>query len=183
MKEKINVLDYASEILKALQKGVLITTQSYNKTNTMALGWGALAIEWQRPIFIAFVRKNRYTHELLEENPEFTINVPLENSDLKSMALAGSRTGRGSDKIKTLGLTTEHPETISVPGIKEFPLTLECKVIYKQEQDLSALPPEDVDKFYPKDVDSNHHGVNKDPHTAYYGEIVNAYIIKSRDDD
>lgn len=29
-----------------------------------------------------------------------------------------------------------------------------------------------------QDVDSSFHGANKDYHTAYYGEIVSAYIIK-----
>ncbi|QLY77808.1 hypothetical protein [Clostridium intestinale] len=51
-------------------------------------------------------------------------------------------------------------------------------MIYKQEQDRKAITEEDNAKFYPKDVDSSFHGANKDYHTAYYGEIVNAYIIK-----
>ena len=82
------------------------------------------------------------------------------------------------DKIKEMGLTLEESEKISVPGIKELPLTLECKVLYKQEQDRNAIPAGIVEDCYPADVDSAFHGANKDYHTAYYGEIVNAYIIQ-----
>ena len=67
---------------------------------------------------------------------------------------------------------------VSVPGIKELPLTLECKVIYKQKQDKDAITEENQIKFYPQDVDGSFHGANKDYHTAYYGEIVAAYIIE-----
>ena len=82
------------------------------------------------------------------------------------------------DKAKELGLTYEEPENISVPGIKELPLTLECRVVYKQTQDISAMTKEDQGKFYPQNVDSTFTGSNRDTHVAYYGEIVNAYIIE-----
>ncbi|MCG4720341.1 flavin reductase family protein, partial [Bacteroides intestinalis] len=71
----------------------------------------------------------------------------------------------------------EESNNISVPGIKELPLTLECRVIYKQEQDKNAITEENKKAFYPQDVDSSYHGANNDFHTAYYGEIIGAYII------
>ncbi|ETJ33041.1 hypothetical protein Q604_UNBC12511G0001, partial [human gut metagenome] len=40
------------------------------------------------------------------------------------------------------------------------------------------IPADIVEDCYPADVDSAFHGANKDYHTAYYGEIVNAYIIQ-----
>ena len=46
-----------------------------------------------------------------------------------------------ADKIKELNLTLVPGETVSVPAIAQLPLTLECKVIYQQDQDLSALEP------------------------------------------
>ncbi|WMT80097.1 hypothetical protein [Terrisporobacter mayombei] len=38
-KKKINPLDYASEIMKAVEKGVLITTKVGNKVNSMTASW------------------------------------------------------------------------------------------------------------------------------------------------
>ena len=72
MKKYIDVFDYAKEILQALPKGVLFTTKAHGKVNTMTIGWGTLGIEWRKPIFIAFVRENRFTRFQLDENGEFT---------------------------------------------------------------------------------------------------------------
>ena len=104
--------------------------------------------------------------------------LALGDYDKKIVGLAGVKSGRDMDKIKELGLTLEEPETISVPGIKEFPLTLECRVVYKQQQKSEMLLPEYNEKFYPQDVDGLFHGANKDYHVMYFGEIVDAYIIK-----
>lgn len=178
MKEDINVFDYASEIMNGLKQGVLLTTKANEKTNTMTISWGHLGIEWEKQIFVVYVRENRFTKQQLDANPEFTINIPMGNFNKKILGIAGTKTGAKIDKIKTLGLSLEAPKNITVPGICELPLTLECKVIYKQRQDKTAITPENNNKFYPQDVDASYHGANKDYHTMYYGEIVAAYIIK-----
>lgn len=178
MKEKINVFDYSKTILESLRKGVLLTTKVGDKTNTMTISWGALGIEWAKPMMTVYVREHRFTHEQLEANPEFTISIPMGEFDRKILGIAGTKSGRDVDKIKELGVTLESPEVTSVPGIKELPLTLECRVVYKQKQDPQSIKPEYNEFFYPQDIDSTHHDRNKDYHTAYYGEIVDAYIIK-----
>ncbi|MDD2973200.1 MAG: flavin reductase family protein [Lachnospiraceae bacterium] len=178
MKEKINVLDYATEIIKATEKGVLLTTKTDKKVNSMAISWGSLGIEWSKPIFTAYIRKNRFTKHQLDTNPEFTINIPFGEYDKKIIGLMGTKSGYSVDKIKESGLTLEDPEQISVPGIKEFPLTLECRVVYKQDQDPAAITAENNAAFYPQNVDSSFHGANRDYHTVYCGEIVAAYIIR-----
>ncbi len=176
MKE-INVFDYAEHILKQLQKGCLVTTKAQDKVNVMTISWGSLGVEWAKPIFIIYVRENRCTKELLDLNGEFTLNIPLGDFDKKILGVAGTKTGKLVDKVKLLNLTLIDSKAIQVPAIKELPLTLECKVIYKQEQDKNAIS-QDNNVFYPQDVDSDFHGANRDYHTAYYGEIVNAYIIE-----
>lgn len=178
MKKEIEVFDYAKEIMQALQKGVLLTTKNDEKVNSMTISWGMLGIEWAKPIFTIFVRENRFTKEQLEQNPEFTINIPYGDFDKTILGVCGTRTGRSTDKINELNLTLETPNVISVPGIKELPLTLECRVIYKEKQNAQSITDENKTKFYPQDVESSFHGANKDYHTAYYGEIVSAYIIE-----
>ena len=172
MKQMINAFDYAGHICKALKKGVLITTKAGEKVNTMTIGWGHIGIEWSRPVFIAYVRETRYTKQMLENNGEFTINVPVDAPDSKILGFCGTKSGRDTDKIQEMGLTLVDSDVVSVPGIRELPLTLECKVIYKQKQDLSAIPADIIAKYYPAD-DSGF----QDYHYAYYGEIVNAYLI------
>ena len=168
MKRKIDVFDYAGYICKALKPGgVLLTTASEGKVNTMTIGWGTVGVDWSRPIFIAYVRESRHTKAMLEKNPEFTVNIPYGDLDKRILGYCGTRSGRNTDKITDLGLTLTEPDVISVPGIKELPLTLECKVLYHEEQDLSRIPADIIDQYY---KDGDHHHV-------YYGEIVDAYII------
>ena len=178
MKREIEVFDYAGEIMKGVKAGVLLTTKVEDKVNTMTISWGTLGIEWNKPIFTVFVRGNRFTKEQLDKNPQFTINIPVGEFDKNILGVCGTKSGRNVDKISELNLTLEESNNISVPGIKELPLTLECRVIYKQEQDKNAITEENKKTFYPQDVDSSYHGANNDFHTAYYGEIIGAYIIE-----
>ena len=172
MKKSVNVFEYSNRICSAMKRGVLLTTASGDKVNTMTIGWGHVGIEWGKAIFVAYVRESRYTKALLDETGEFTVNVPLEEADPKILGYCGTKSGRECDKIRDMDLTVVESEKIRVPGIKEFPLTLECKVLFSQVQDPVLLPPDIQKRFYPTDS-----GEFPDAHTAYYGEILNAYLI------
>jgi len=173
MKQKIEAFDYAGHICKAMQKGLLLTTKAGDTVNTMTIGWGKIGIEWNRPVFIAYVRETRYTKQLLEESGEFTVNIPYGEFDSRILGYCGSKSGRDTDKIRDLNLTLVASDVVQVPGIRQLPLTLECRVIYKQKQDLNGMPQSVLDRFYPA-VDASGF---QDYHIAYYGEIVNAYLI------
>ncbi|MBQ9440380.1 MAG: flavin reductase family protein [Paludibacteraceae bacterium] len=168
-KQKIDIFRCAGDIISALRPGILITTKVGDKLNSMTIGWGTLGVVWEKPIFIAYVRTCRFTHEMLHGNGEFTINVPVGDFPRKALGFLGSKSGRDMDKISAAGLTPVEPNVIGVPGLKEFPLTLECRVIYRQTQDEALLGDEEKSQFY---------SVEKGPHTAFYGEIVDAYLIE-----
>ena len=172
MKKEIQVWDYAGQIMQGIEKGCLLTTKAEGKANTMVIGWGALCVEWGKPIFIAYVRESRYTKKLLDKNGEFTVNISLETPDKEIIAVCGTKSGRDMDKFTQLGLTQVAGETVSVPAVKEMPLTIECKVIYKQDQDKTAIHPECDARYYAKGTKNE-----GDYHTAYYGEITKTYII------
>ena len=178
MKKQIEVFDYANDILKAVKTGVLLTTKADDKVNTMTISWGTLGIEWGKTIFTVFVRENRFTKSQLDKNPEFTINVPVGDFNKKILGVCGSKSGRDIDKIKELNLTLVEGSQVSVPAIKELPLTLECKVIYRQTQVLSEIPTDIQNSCYPQDVPSTFPMANKDVHIAFYGQIVDAYILE-----
>ena len=173
MKRNVDAFDYAGHICKVMKKGILLTTKAEGKVNTMTIGWGKIGIEWNRPVFIAYVRESRFTREMLDSNGEFTVNIPLEDADSRILGYCGKTSGRDTDKIRDLNLTLVESDTVSVPGIRELPLTLECRVIYRQKQDLSALPQDILDRFYPE-MDASGF---RDYHIAYYGEILNAAIL------
>lgn len=178
MKQEIEVFEYAKEIVSAIPKGVLLTTKNGEKVDTMTIGWGTLGVEWGVPVFVAFVREGRFTREQLDASREFTVNVPYGEFDQKILGYCGSRTGRETDKASDLNLTLVESELVKAPGIRELPLTLECKVLYQQLQDKDAIPAFIREKMYPEHLDRSNPGANKDYHIAYYGEIVKAYIIR-----
>lgn len=174
MKKYINLWDYAGEILEQVGTAALVTTKADGEVNTMTIGWGTLGVEWKKPLFTVFVRQSRYTKELLDKNGEFTVNIHRKGTDRKKeLGLCGSRSGRDTDKIAELGLTLEQPDVITVPGIKEFPITLECRVVYKQDQDLSLLDEDKRLRYYAPETPND-----GDFHIAYYGEVLAAYIIE-----
>ena len=168
-KKKIDIHDYAGDIIKAMWPGILLTTKVGGKVNSMTIGWGTLGIIWERPVFVAYVRQQRYSREMLDECREFTINVPVGDYRRKILGICGSKSGRDTDKIEAAGLTPVKPEVISVPGIKELPLTLECRVLYRQEQESDQFNDEITRQFYTMETGD---------HICYYGEIVAAYIIE-----
>lgn len=174
MKRSIDVIEHAGEIMKKVNDAVLLTTKKDGQVNTMTISWGGMAIEWGKPLFITYVRESRFTKEFLDATGEFTVNLPMGEFDKKIIAVCGAKSGRDMDKVAELGLTLEDPEEVHVPGIRELPLTLECRVLFKQEQDLANLNAADAEKWYP--VDETLGGPNK--HTAYYAEIVAAYVIE-----
>lgn len=173
MKHIIDPIEHATEIMQGLQKGVLLTTKNGERVNSMTISWGTLGIEWGKPIFTAFIRQHRFTKELLDATGEFTVNIPLGDFDKNITAVCGSKSGRDMDKIAELGLTLEESEAISAPGIRELPLTLECKIRYVQDQDLNAIDEEYVERWYPEDEADY-----RDYHTIYCAEIVAAYVIE-----
>ena len=98
----------------------------------------------------------------------FNVSVLNVDAPFATFQQFGFCSGRDTDKIRDLNLTLVESDTVSVPGILELPLTLECKVLYKEEQDLSRIPEDILKVYYP-------HG---DHHHVYYGQIVSAYIIE-----
>lgn len=175
-KRKIHFTDYMRTIMDAILRGLLLTTKAGGKVNSMVIGGGTLGSCWNKPVFTVYVRTGRFTCEQLASNPEFSINVPTGASDQKIITICGGKSGRSTDKVKEAGLTLVDPEIISVPGIKEFPLTFECRVIYHQLLNLSAL---NIGVFYPQDIDSTTAETDRDPHITYVGEIVSSYVIEA----
>ena len=143
MKEKINVSDYAQHIQEALPRGILLNTMG-DKFNAMVIGWGHLGVIWGRRTFVVYVREGRYTKPQLDKTGEFTVSIPLEGPDGVINRVCGSLSGRDVDKVKEAGLTLAEPSVIRTPGILEYPITLECRVLYSQELDPAAIPDKDI---------------------------------------
>lgn len=170
MKQEIDVFAYSGELMKALKTGALLMTKDGEKVNAMSIGWGCIGIEWNKPVFVIYVRESRYSKELLDANPNFTISVPMGGDVKQIIKVCGTKSGRDVDKVRELGLTLEEPSVNGVPGVKELPLTVECRVVFRKQQEPDTIDPAIMQGHYSGALEGNFH-------TAYYGEIVAAYQI------
>ena len=104
---------------------------------------------------------------------EFTLSAPLTGKlSPEVFRICGTLSGRDVDKAKEAGLTLVAPRVIETPAIAEVPLTLECRILYAQRQVLAAIPAEIRQRYYTRGADLD------DVHTAYVGQIVDAYLLK-----
>ena len=171
MKEPIQAFDYAGHIVKQLSEGQVLLSTRAEKFNSMVIGWGHLGVIWNHPTFTVYVRQSRYTLSQLNSTGEFTISLPVEGRlDKEIFRVCGSLSGKDVDKEKAARLTLAEPEIIHTPGILEAPLTLECRVLYRQDQALPCIPENLRERFY---------GDAGDFHTAYIGQIVSSYILRT----
>ncbi len=177
MKQKIHIADYANQIIQAIPRGVLLNTCG-DKFNSMVIGWGHLGTLWSLPTFHVYVRQGRYTKHQLDQTGEFSISVPLDKPDAEINKICGWKSGYNIDKVHEAHLELEDAEVIGTPGVRQYPLTLECRVLYSQDQDLARIPEQIRNRMYPEDVDGTYPMANRDLHTMYVGEIVDAYIIR-----
>lgn len=98
--QDINVFEHSEEILKTLAKGAFLNTSANNKENTMAIGWGSLGFMWGHPVFTVMVRQSRYTKELIDSNPVFTVSLPIKGDFAEAMKICGTKSGRDLNKFQ-----------------------------------------------------------------------------------
>ena len=158
MELKIN--DIFNEFASGL---VLVTAGNKDDFNTMTIGWGTLGTLWSKSICNVYVKKNRYTHEFIDNNEYFTVSFFSE--DYKTdMAILGTKSGRDIDKVSLSSLTPIKEDKYVY--FKEAKYTLLLKKIYFHDFDINKIPKETKDQYY----------TDEPAHTMYVGEVIE--IIK-----
>ena len=105
---------------------VMVSSGSMEKSNILTVAWTGIINTNPAKVYIS-VRPERYSHDLIEKTGEFAIN--LTNDELVfATDWCGVKSGSQVDKFKEMKLTKEKLNHISCPGIKESPVTIECKV-------------------------------------------------------
>ena len=105
---------------------VMVSSGSMEKSNILTVAWTGIINTNPAKVYIS-VRPERYSHDLIEKTGEFAIN--LTNDELVyATDWCGVKSGAQVDKFKEMKLTKEKLNHISCPGIKESPVTIECKV-------------------------------------------------------
>lgn len=99
----------AENVFEAIGKEwMLVTAGTATSPNTMTASWGGLGWIWNKPVAFVFVRPERFTHHLIEENERLTLSFYGHDEAMRKMlSFCGSASGRHCDKVKEAGLTPE----------------------------------------------------------------------------
>lgn len=147
---------------------ILISGNRNIGINGMTVSWGSIGVLWNKPIFIVYVRKSRYTYDFCEKSDSFTLSF-LGDKYKKEKALFGSKSGRDMDKFKETGL---HPcLDVDFNGyyIAEAEYVFKGKKITSFDINYDDLPDNIKNNFYG----------DKDMHTAYICELTQ-YLINEK---
>ena len=150
MKE-VKLYDVAPDVLDRMAHGgVFFTVQDKSgRCNTMNIGWGSLSCYWNGPVFIAPIRHNRYTYELLQNADSFTVSVPLDDGMKEALA----------------HLTPLDALSVNGKVIGQCALHIECRIALTLPMDPEAMDPAVRERWYG----------DGDFHTLYFGQVVACY--------
>ena len=109
---------------------VMVSTADKNGTpNILTVAWAGTVCT-NPPMLSISVRPERYSYAMLEQTGEFVVN--LTTKDLVfACDYCGVTSGRDVDKFQELSLTPLAMQEVSVPGIAESPVNIECRVRQK----------------------------------------------------
>jgi len=103
-----------------------VTMDNNGKANIIGLGWWTI-MNWGPPKLAISVGHARYSHQCLEDNPEFTLCFP-SNEISKGAWFAGKKSGKEHDKFAEAGLEKIPAKKVKTPIIKGSTVAFECKV-------------------------------------------------------
>ena len=137
---------------------MLITVQDGEGANAMTASWGCMGVLWNKPVAVCFIRPQRYTYGLAENEDRMSLAFFGEGYR-DALSLCGSKSGRDCDKLSLAGLTVS--DVYGVPVIDQASTVIIGKKLYAD--DLKE------DNFVDKAMLDNYK--SKDFHRIYVLEI------------
>ena len=144
---------------------MLITVQDGEGANAMTASWGCMGVLWNKPVAVCFIRPQRYTYGLAENEERMSLAFFGEGYR-EALSLCGSKSGRDCDKLSLAGLTVSDVD--GVPVIDQASTVIIGKKLYAD--DLKE------DNFVDKAMLDNYK--SKDFHRIYVLEIQKVLIKK-----
>jgi len=144
---KRNCINTFYRLLHPKVATLIVSIDRDGKANIMAAAWTTpLSI---KPALVGVaISPKRYTHSLIQESKEFTVNIPSKNL-VEKVHLCGTRSGRDADKIAIAKLNLKPAKHIKTPIVDECIGNIECKL-------WGIMPTGD--------------------HTLFIGEVLAAYV-------
>jgi flavin reductase (DIM6/NTAB) family NADH-FMN oxidoreductase RutF len=104
----------------------LVGAGTEQQVNYMSCAWHT-ALSVEPPLFGVLISQSRFTHTLITEAKEFTVNF-LSFDRVKLSALMGRKSGREINKIKEFAVKLQPARVIKSPVLEEAYVAFECRL-------------------------------------------------------
>ena len=155
-------IDYAAKRIGKDWMLITVRDEKKGSVNAMTASWGCMGVLWNKPVCVCFIRPQRHTFALTEQNDRISLAF-LGDGYRDALRLCGTKSGKDTDKLKEAGLSAA--EIDGIPVIREAKLVLLCRKLYAD--DLKQ------DCFIDPSLLSNYKA--NDFHRMYVLEIEGAY--------
>lgn len=157
--QEINIENLDENIFTLMAKEwMLITTGNSLQFNPMTASWGGIGHLWNKVVVFLFIRPNRFTYQLMEQNDTCSVSF-LNNKYRNILEFCGTKSGFNVDKIKSTGLKPFLKDHFIF--YEEAYLMMGCKKIYYQDLKPENFLDANIETFYPK----------RDYHRMYVCEV------------
>ena len=108
----------------------LVACGTLDSPNVFTVAWTGIINSQPAKTYIS-VRPERYSHGLIVESGEFTINLPTKKL-VRAVDFCGVRSGRDMNKFEKCGITPVSASEVGAPIVEESPISLECRVFERK---------------------------------------------------
>jgi flavin reductase (DIM6/NTAB) family NADH-FMN oxidoreductase RutF len=104
----------------------LVAVRAGQQVNVMSCAWHT-ALSVDPPLFGVLIARSRFTHRLISEAREFTVNF-IGCEQVKLSAQMGRRSGADLDKVKEFGVRLQSAKVIRSPILADSYVAFECRL-------------------------------------------------------
>ncbi len=140
---------------------VIIASTDGTKVNLTSAAWGGVGYLWDKRLVFIFVRKNRYTRELLDATGEFSVSFVDQKEFRGALKYLSLVSGRDEDKIAGSRMNITYYD--GIPLVEEAGEVLVCKTVFRQELEKEGFCEAGLAEQFYKTED--------DYHIMYAGEL------------
>ena len=149
----------------------IITAGKQDRYNSMTASGGGLGLLFKKPTTWCVLRSDRYTLEMIQKEQTYTMSY-FPNEYKKQMLFLGSKSGRGSEKMNEVELTSVQTPSGDI-SFTEARLIIECKLTQ-----ITTPNPNDFYTQEAKDYINEAYKEESDYRKYVFGEITHVWVKK-----
>lgn len=169
--KQISPEEIGDNVFTLVGKNLVITAGKEDHYNSMTSSLGGLGILFKKPTTWCILRADRYTLEMIQKEQTYTLSY-FPNEYKKQLLFLGSKSGRESDKMKEVELTSVQTPSGDM-SFKEARLIIECKLT-----EITTTNPNDFYSQEAKDWINEAYKEPNDYRKLVFGEITHVWVKK-----